>query len=178
MVPTVAAGESSVILTAPPLCIRIETPAKGRGGCSRMTEVSPAADGAGQGVVRQQQQVQPCIIRRTQTQHTIPVVLHELVKPDFGFRGTCSSRVRRHPGLKLKMPPPWLYKTTEAAGVRTYRWRCRSTPGFRLAVGESSVIRLHPPLPVVGVSIRTQRGRHQHDRTLAVGSVSPESRLL
>ena len=38
-----------------------------------------------------------------------------------------------------------------------------------LAVGESSVILLHPPLPVVGVSIATERERQQSDRTLANG---------
>ena len=35
-----------------------------------------------------------------------------------------------------------------------------------LAVGESSVIPLHPPLPVVGVLIRMERGCQQNDRTL------------
>ena len=37
-----AVGESSVNLITPPLCIHIEAPTKGRGGCSRMT-VSPTA---------------------------------------------------------------------------------------------------------------------------------------
>ena len=45
---------------------------------------------------------------------------------------------------------------------------CLSRRGRLLAVGET-VILLHPPLPLVGVSIGMERGRQQNDRTLADG---------
>ena len=38
----------------------------------------------------------------------------------------------------------------------------------RIAVGET-VILLHPPLPLPGVSVGMERGCHQNDRTLADG---------
>ena len=41
--PFLAIGESSVILLTRSLSVAVETPAKGRGDCSRMTELSPAA---------------------------------------------------------------------------------------------------------------------------------------
>ena len=68
-----------------------------------------------------------------------------------------------------------------AAGVdhrRAGRNRRRRVPGRarpadrrhrRLAVGESSVKLLHPPLPLVGGVIGMERGCQQNDRTLASG---------
>ena len=46
-----------------------------------------------------------------------------------------------------------------------YTWR-RCSPRssrFNLAVGETSVILLHPPLPLLGVSIGMGRGCQQND---------------
>ena len=46
---------------------------------------------------------------------------------------------------------------------------------WNLAVGESSAILLHPPLPSVAVSVEVERERQQNDRTLANGHWNPTS---
>ena len=44
--------------------------------------------------------------------------------------------------------------------AEVWRARVQQPP---VAVGESSVILLHPPLPLVGVSIEMERGCQQND---------------
>ena len=48
------------------------------------------------------------------------------------------------------------------------RWRSALRRGWKVAVGETAIL-LHPPLPVVGVSIVTLEECQQNDRTLADG---------
>ena len=52
--------------------------------------------------------------------------------------------------------------------------KAHATSTVPLAVGETVVL-LHPPPPSAGVSIRTQQGRQQNDRTLGPGpSADPQ----
>ena len=73
---------------------------------------------------------------------------------------------------RLLSPPS---KQQSPTGSRS--GRCRPSRGpWHLAIGET-VILLHPPLPLVGVSIATMRECQQNDRTLADGYWAPHSRI-
>ena len=63
-----------------------------------------------------------------------------------------------------------------APALRSARRPAPAVPSH-LAVGESSVILLHPLLPLAGVSIVMERGCQQND-SLADGYANPKSVIL
>ena len=93
-------------------------------------------------------------------------------RPDASIMCTSTSASQR--SFRKRLPLPC--RQGPVGSVRCYCERLlhpgvtlpSHAPGTSLAVG-GTVILLHPSLPLVGVSIRMERGCQQNDKTLADG---------